>query len=173
MNIEVASKAIAEESLPRLIEIIINSVDNDGSIGWLPPMDAAAAEDYWQGRIAAIDDGTCVLFLAWVDDVIAGTAQLGLVDKPNGDHRAEVQKLLVHTDYRRQGIGRQLMMAVEDYAINQANRSLLYLDTREGDVSEFLYRDLGYGEVGKIPNYVRNPDGSLVATVVYYKIIGG
>jgi hypothetical protein len=53
----------------------------------------------------------------------------------------------------------------------QNNRSLLFLDTREGDPAEALYLKLGYVKAGAIPQYVRNPDGSLHATVVYYKIL--
>jgi acetyltransferase len=44
---------------------------------------------------------------------VAGSVQLALVQKENGRHRAEVQKLLVHSRFRNQGLGRRLMDAIE------------------------------------------------------------
>lgn len=43
------------------------------------------------------------------------------------------------------------------------------LDTREGDLSNRLYKSLGYQEVGKIPGFAISPNGDLDATVIYYK----
>jgi len=69
---------------------------------------------------------------------LAELVQLALATQPNAQHRAEVQKLMVHTRARRQGIGQALMTAVEVIA-RAAGRTLLVLDTRRGDGSEQLY----------------------------------
>ena len=106
MHIEVISDLIAERNLAQLNNLLINAVNNDASIGWLPPLTEAEAEIYWRERINAVSSGTCILFVAWEDNTIIGSAQLSLIDKPNGNHRAEVQKVMVHTDYRRRGIAR-------------------------------------------------------------------
>jgi ribosomal protein S18 acetylase RimI-like enzyme len=58
--------------------------------------------------------------------------------------------LLVHPSWRRKGIGRAMMMALENEA-RAAGKTLLVLDTREGDSSNDLYRALGYREAGRIP----------------------
>jgi ribosomal protein S18 acetylase RimI-like enzyme len=79
-----------------------------------------------------------------------------------------VQKLLVHSRYRNQGLGRRLMDAIEHEAQQRAI-SLLVLDTIEGEVAEQLYLKLGYVRVGEIPNYASFPDGRLWATVIFYK----
>ncbi len=170
MRIEIASETAARQHLPRLNALLINNVDSGASIGWLPPMQAAAAEAYWQSRIPEIGAGSRVLLFAWEDETIVGSAQLGLEQRENGTHRAEVQKVMVHTDYRRRGIARQLMRALEDQAV-QHKRSLLFLDTSEGDPAEQLYLAMGYTRLGEIPEYVINPDGSLHGTVIYYKIL--
>ncbi len=60
------------------------------------------------------------------------------------------------------------MLAMEQGA-HAAGRSLLVLDTRAGDVASHLYRQLGYLEAGQIPSFARNADGSLAATVIFYK----
>jgi ribosomal protein S18 acetylase RimI-like enzyme len=111
-----------------------------------------------------------LLWVAAADGVIQGTVQLHLVQKPNGLHRAEVVKLLVHPGARRQGIARRLMAVLEEEA-GRLQRTLLVLDTREGDPSNLLYRSLGYREAGRIPHFCRSEDGRLDATVIYYKLL--
>lgn len=81
-------------------------------------------------------------------------------------------KLLVHTSARRQGIGRALMEHLELEA-RGLGRSTLVLDTREGDPSNDLYRSLGWTLVGPIPQYCRDADGTLAATMIYYKLLEG
>ena len=48
-------------------------------------------------------------------------------------------------------------------------RTTLVLDTRANDPANILYQHLGYVEVGRIPAYAANADGSLLTTVFYYK----
>lgn len=171
MQIEVADAASAQRSLPQLVELIVRTVEGGASIGWLPPLATDDATSYWRGRIGAVTAGTCVLLLAWDGETLVGTAQLALEPRPNGNHRAEVQKVMVRDGYRRQGIARQLMVALEEQA-RRHGRSLLFLDTREGDVAELLYRQMGYARAGAIPNYVRSERGGFDATVLYYKWLG-
>jgi GNAT superfamily N-acetyltransferase len=80
-------------------------------------------------------------------------------------------KLFVHRRARRQGIGTLLMKAVENCA-KERDRSLLVLDTREGDPSERLYLSLGYRRAGVIPGYARSASGELHGTVFFYREIG-
>lgn len=47
---------------------------------------------------------------------IIGTVQLGFHISPNGRHRADVRKLLVHPDYERRGVARRLMEVLEEEA---------------------------------------------------------
>jgi len=170
MYIEVASEEVARQAQPQLVNLIIRTVDDGASIGWLPPMPSAEAEAYWAGRIAAVHNDETILLLAWDAETLIGTAQLRLEQRPNGIHRAEVQKVMVHPNHRQRGIGKALMLTLEEQARHH-HRSMLFLDTREGDASEGLYQKMGYARVGAIPNYVLNPDGDFAATVVYAKIL--
>nr|WP_198925166.1 GNAT family N-acetyltransferase [Dictyobacter vulcani] len=119
------------------------------------------------GRVA---QGTCVLLVACDAGQIVGSVQLSLATKPNAKHRAEVQKLFVLSSQRRRGVGRALMHAVEQVA-RDGERTLLVLDTREGDSAERLYRTLGYCEVGIIPAYARSANGTLDSTIIFYKTL--
>jgi len=159
--IEILSIEEHKEELSKLLKCV---VDDGASIGFLPPLDIADAESYWED----VTSPGVVLFVAVMDGRIAGTVQLHLCRKQNGAHRAEIAKLIMHPDYRRLGIGRALMHAAEQRAV-QEGRSLLVLDTREGDPSNELYRSIGYIHAGRIPGFAISANGGLDATVLYYK----
>ena len=90
---------------------------------------------------------------------------------PNQPHRAEVRKLMVHPDFRRQGIAKALMAEIEQHAIN-LGRTLLTLDTRTGDSAQSLYTSLGYITVGAVPGYCLDPfENHLDSTTIMYKNI--
>lgn len=167
--IELLAPAIVAQR-PSLIALLQDAVDRGASIGFLPPLAADEAERYWDGVAAEQAAGARLLLAALHADRIVGAIQLALVPKPNARHRAEIQKLLVVSSARQQGLGRALMLAVE-LAARQAERSLLVLDTRQGDVAERLYRSLGYVEAGVIPQYARSANGKLDACVFFYKLL--
>ena len=150
--------------------LLKNVVDDGASIGFLPPLTDEVARWYWDGIAADVAAGRRVLLVELDGETIVGSVQLGLEMKPNGLHRAEVQKLIVHTEWRRRGIARRLMLALEE-AAHEHQRTLLVLDTREGDPSERLYRQLGYTVAGVIPFFARNGEGTLDSTVLYYKVL--
>ncbi|GAC1393450.1 MAG: hypothetical protein NVSMB38_21530 [Ktedonobacteraceae bacterium] len=76
--------------------------------------------------------------------------------------------MLVFQQQRQRGIGRKLMNALEPLA-HQLGRTLLVLDTRQGDSAEHLYRKVDYREVGTIPSYAQNAIGTFDATIIFYK----
>lgn len=157
---------LGDREIAELAEILVAVVVQGASVGFLPPLTADAAEAYWR---TGLEPGT-ILLVAEQDGRIAGTAQLALALRPNGRHRAEVNKVLVHPAFQRQGIGRALLEAIEVIA-RREGRTLLHLDTREGDPANRLYQSLGYIEAGRIPCWARSADSTLQATVFYYKLL--
>ncbi|HYK73017.1 MAG TPA: GNAT family N-acetyltransferase [Pseudoneobacillus sp.] len=155
-----------EEYLDRLTELLILTVEDGASIGFLPPMQDSDAIEYWESVLGP----DVILYVAELNNKIVGSIQLHLCTKPNGEHRAEIAKLMTHPHFRRKGIGRALMEKAEERA-KAEGRSLLVLDTREGDASNELYASLGYVQVGKIPQYAKSANGELHATIIYYKNI--
>lgn len=168
LNIVAVTRNEASYHLPDLIALLVDSVDNGASVGYLAPMDANVARKYWLGVIDGIAGGDRVLWLATLDGKVVGTAQLSLERRPNGDHRGEVSKVLVHSTARRKGVGRALMLAVEERA-RAEDRTLLVLDTVEGDAGQRLYESIGYVSAGIIPDYARSSKGGLDPTNVMYK----
>ncbi|MBC7878415.1 MAG: GNAT family N-acetyltransferase [Anaerolineales bacterium] len=160
----------AIQIIPKLAKLLQDAVTNGASIGFLHPLPSEEAVQYWQEVVTALKGSYRILLIAKSDDVIVGTVQLDMASRPNGSHRAEVAKLMVHTSHRGQGVGQALMKAIEAEA-KQAERTTLILDTREGDPSERLYSKLGYTRAGTIPEYARSTDGSLHSTVFMYKLL--
>jgi GNAT superfamily N-acetyltransferase len=152
----------------RLASVLCDCVEAGASVSFLPPLPRAAALAFWQRIASDVAQGKRLVFAAWLDGVLVGTVQLDLAMPPNQPHRADVQKLLVAQSARRRGVARALMAAAEAGAA-AAGRRLLVLDTRAGDAGEALYRASGWQEVGAIPDFALNPDGSYCATVLFYK----
>ncbi|MFP7300206.1 GNAT family N-acetyltransferase [Neobacillus niacini] len=155
-----------ESCLDSLSELLVQVVDDCASIGFLPPMKLSDARQYWQSVITP----DTILFIAALNNEIVGTIQLHLCTKQNGHHRAEIAKLMTSPNARRKGVARTLLKIAEERA-RAEGKSLLILDTREGDPSNLLYQSLGYIQAGKIPHFALSGEGELDTTVIYYKIV--
>ncbi|MFA1712070.1 N-acetyltransferase family protein [Peribacillus frigoritolerans] len=166
MNAEMKIEQLTsiEAHLNELSDLLVQVVDDGASIGFLPPMKRSEAIDYWSSAM----NPDVILLVAKLRGKIAGSVQLHLCSKQNGGHRAEIAKLMTHTGYRRNGIGRSLMLGAEKRA-TQEGRTLLVLDTREGDPSNSLYTSLGYIQAGRIPDYAQSANGEFHPTIFYYK----
>lgn len=156
-----------ENHLDQLAELLVSVVDDGASIGFLPPMKLVEAKNYWQ----TVLNPDVILFIAKINNEIVGTIQVHLCTKQNGLHRAEIAKLMTGPNARRKGVARELMNVAETRAIGEA-RTLLVLDTREGDPSNHLYQSIGFIPAGRIPNFALSEKGDLNTTVIYYKILG-
>jgi acetyltransferase len=169
-RIERLSEAQARLLVPQLAALLQDTVQSGSSVGFLPPLTVEAAEEYWLETLNEVAQGKRILLVSSEAEDVTGTVQLALATRQNGLHRAEVQKLLVHTRFRQRGIARALMRAVEESA-RAAERTLLVLDTEQGSVAETLYEKCGYTRSGVIPHYALSADGSLITTVVFYKLL--
>ncbi|MBO0698628.1 MAG: GNAT family N-acetyltransferase [Zavarzinella sp.] len=150
-----------------LVALLRDAVADGASVGFLHPVPEPDAIAYWEQVFADADAGRRLLIVARDGDRLLGSVQLSLPRQPNAAHRAEVEKLLVHTGSRRRGLGRALMLATEDAAA-ALGRHLLVLDTRAGDPAGRLYEQLGYVRAGVIPGYARASSGRLHGTAIYY-----
>jgi ribosomal protein S18 acetylase RimI-like enzyme len=169
-NIERLSEEQARAILPEFVELLRDAVEDGASVGFVPPLAGEVAEEFWRETFSEITQGKRILLVAREAGELAGTVQLGLVTKPNGLHRAEVQKLLVHTRFRQRGIARALMGAVEE-AARAAGRTLLVLDTIEDSAAGRLYAELGYTRAGVIPHFALSAGGELESTVIFYRVL--
>jgi acetyltransferase len=170
MRIEALSEERAKSLVPQLIALLKDSVDNGASVGFLPPLAFDVAEKYWLEALNELSLGKRLLLVSTDNGTLSGMVQLALVTKPNALHRAEIQKLVVHTFFRNRGIARSLMNALEKVALKHG-RTLLVLDTEQGSIAEKLYVKCGYTRAGVIPQYALGADRSFISTVIFYKLI--
>ncbi|GAA2791710.1 GNAT family N-acetyltransferase [Saccharopolyspora taberi] len=150
--------------------LLVDTVDSGASVGFLAPLDHAAATAWWTAVAPGVAAGGTVVWAARVDGRIAGTVQIRFEDKENGRHRAEVVKLLVHRDARGRGLGRELLAVAERGAV-EAGVRLLLLDTVTGSPADSLYRSAGWTPFGTVPGYAADTKGVPEPTTFFYKAV--
>jgi acetyltransferase len=153
-----------------LAALLVDCVDGGASVNFVKPFSTGAALSYWQKLDDALSNGERIVLAAFDGEALIGSVQLVLATQPNGAHRAEVQKLLVHRGARGNGVGKALMAAIEDSA-RACGRTLLVLDTERGSDAEHLYEKIGYQRAGGIPGFAMNVDGVLSDNVIFYRVV--
>jgi len=142
-----------------LAEIVADGVNGGAAISFMQPFTADDGLRFWRENVfPEVASGKRVLFVAYLDEVIVGTAQMHIALPPNQPHRCEVAKMVVHSRARRKGVAQRLMRALEAHA-KSIGKTLITLDTRSGDKAEGLYASVGFKKAGMIPGYAFDPDG--------------
>jgi len=159
----------AQRVLAELGDVLQACVADGASVGFTDPADRTAIDNFWQGAVDRFASHECDLLIAHENDTVVATVMIDYCGKPNGRHRAEICKLLVHPAARQRGIARQLMKQAEQHAWDKGI-TLLVLDTRSGDVASQLYLSLGWQVAGEIPAYAESIEGRLDATTYMYKL---
>ena len=170
MNVTRTTSAELLRDAAEFAALLRDAVHQGASIGFTLPLADADVTDFWRKVAADIAGGHKLMFAAR-DEAgrLIGCGQLALESRSNGRHRAEVQKLLVFAARRGAGTGTALMRAIED-AARAEGRTLLFLDTSVGTSGAVrLYEQLGYTHCGGIPDYAKDPDGTLRANAIFYK----
>lgn len=157
-----------DSAIPDLAVILADAVAGGASVGFLLPFSPEDAATWWQSIERDVVRGDVVVLAARLERRVVGTAQLRLAQWPNGRHRAEVAKVLVHRSARRHGVATALMREIERIALSEG-RTLLVLDTIAGSDAERLYGKLGWTRAAEIPEYAGMPDGELRPTVIFYR----
>jgi len=164
---EIREISAAQIDEAALVDLLRDAVDTGASVGYLAPLANEDGCAFWRAVKSELAEGR-VLLGAYVDGRLVGSVQLAPVAKPNGRHRAEVQKLLVLRGLRGRGIGKALMAAVERKA-KELGRWLLVLDTVPAQPAEKLYERIGYRRAGVVPDYAEKSGGGFEPTVIFYK----
>jgi GNAT superfamily N-acetyltransferase len=166
--VEMLDPAAAVSAERRLAEVLKACVDDGAVVGFLAPLPIEKARAFWRERGAEVAAAKRVILAAWVDGEIGGCLQLDLDVPENQTHRAEVRQLLVHPDFRRRGVGRELMARIDQAALAHGRR-ILVLRTWPGGPAETIVRSLGWQFVGVIPGYAMRPTGEPVDEGYWWK----
>ena len=135
------------------------------ALGAAPNADAAALER--SHRSAVADPGRMVVVVEESDEVVA-MAHVVPADAANAPHRAEVQRVAVAAGARGTGLGRRLLKAVEQVALEHG-LTLLWLTTHADSDACAFYEALGYTKLGVMDGYSLRPDGTLSPAAFYFK----
>jgi GNAT superfamily N-acetyltransferase len=157
--------------VPGLAELLVDTVAAGASLGFLAGFDVPAAAAWWLERRPALASGGLAVWVARDAGEIVGTVSLTDEAKPNGRHRAEISKLMVHPDARGHGLGRDLLATAEKAAA-RAGATLLLLDTETDSPAERLYRVTGWTRYGIVPGYATDPGGIPRDCSFFYKRLG-
>jgi len=169
--IRVATAAELRARRDEWVALLADAVEGGASVGFVLPHARVEYDRHWDGVAAAVEGGRCAVLFCERAGEIVGTVQLTPCARPNGRHRAEIQKLLVLRSAREAGIGSALMREVEALAVRQGHR-LLLLDTRGDSAAERLYHRLGWHAFGTVPDYACDPDGTPASCTFFYKSYG-
>ncbi|KVO72933.1 acetyltransferase [Burkholderia ubonensis] len=152
-----------------LSDVLIDCVEGGASVSFMLPISRDTAARFWRQVADGVIRGERILLVAErADGRVVGTVQLITALPENQPHRADVAKMLVHRDARRQGVGARLMAAA-DNAGRAAGKAVLVLDTVTGSDAARLYERAGWQRVGDVPNYALMPDGRYCATTFFHK----
>jgi GNAT superfamily N-acetyltransferase len=157
-----------DRSVKSLADLLVDVVAGGASLGFILPFDQDAAAAWWRTRRPAVSEGSLIVWAAQGPDGVAGTISLALEPKPNGRHRAEIVKLMVHREARGRGLARELLATAEQ-AASQAGATLLLLDTVTGSPADHLYHSAGWTRFGVVPDYATSPGGVLEDCSFFYK----
>ena len=170
--IHVLNPQEAREQTGALSLVLIDCVEGGASVSFMSPLTRERADAFWWGVAESVADGGRILLVAkdLSNGMVVGTVQVILKQPENQPHRADIAKMLVHSQARRRGVGAALMRAAEEAAA-RAGKTVLVLDTVTGGDAERLYERLGWIKSGVIPNYALWPKGGFCDTTVFYKQI--
>ena len=166
--IRVLNAAETEARLDELSDILVEAVALGASVNFMAGFSRDEGRAFWRKQLPGLANGERQLFVGDDGERLVATVMLTFAPQPNAPHRAEISKMLVLARARRQGLGRRLLMRVEE-AAREAGRTLLMLDTESGSAGDMFYRSCGWTEIGRVPGHAFRPDGRLAQTTLFYK----
>ena len=92
----------------------------------------------------------------WIVAIEAGKV-VGYVGSQSVMGEADMMNLAVQPEYRRKGIGRGLVQTLVHRLSKNGVYSLTLEVRASNETSITLYRNLGFAQVGRRPNYYTNP----------------
>ena len=167
-SIRVLAAAEAEARLDELSDILVEAVALGASVNFMAGFSSDEGRAFWRKQLPGLANGERQLFVGDDGGRLVATVMLTFAHQPNAPHRAEVSKMLVLSWARRKGLGRRLLMTLEE-AARKAGRTLLMLDTETGSAGDRFYRSCGWTEIGRVPGHAFRPDGQLAETTLFYK----
>lgn len=127
---------------------------NHCHVAQVAQLETLCFHDPWSERsIAGELDNPLSTWLVCID----GDTMLGYVGSQTVMGEADMMNVAVHPDARRQGIAQRLILALVEELKKQGSHCLT-LEVRASNQNAIsLYQKLGFSQIGRRPNYYRNP----------------
>ena len=161
--------SLSVPDLNDLCDATDEAIEGGGGFGWVKLPARDILERYWQGVVTM---PSRVLYVARLDGVICGTAQLML---PPVNNEAQSFTVKLTTNFvspwaRKYGLARKLLDYVEKDALERGF-SVINLDVRETQEAAIgLYESAGFMHIGTHPYYAQ-VDGQPIRGRYYFKVI--
>ena len=110
--------------------------------------------DPWSERSVASElNNQLAYWLVAVDgDVVAG-----YIGSQTVMDETDMMNVAIHPDYRRKGIAEMLVNALVEALKERGSRCLTLEVRASNEPAQMLYEKLGFSQIGRRPNYYRNP----------------
>lgn len=86
-----------------------------------------------------------------------GERLAGYIGSQSVEGEADMMNVAVHPDFRRQGVGQALIVALVENLKNNGVRSLTLEVRASNEGAIALYEKLDFAEIGRRPHYYRHP----------------
>ena len=86
-----------------------------------------------------------------------GDTVAGYIGSQTVMDETDMMNVAVHPDYRRKGIAEALVSGLVDQLKKRRSRCLTLEVRASNDPAKKLYEKLGFSQIGRRPNYYRNP----------------
>ena len=129
-------------------------VMTDAHVAQVAELEKLCFSDPWsENSVASELKNPLSLWLVALDDATVA----GYIGSQSVQGEADMMNVAVHPDYRRKGIARQLVTELVAALAKKGVHSLA-LEVRASNAPAIaLYEQLGFQQVGRRPNYYRNP----------------
>lgn len=127
---------------------------NESHVGQIAELEKICFSDPWSERSIRLEltNPLSLWIVALENDTVAG-----YIGSQTVLGEADMMNLAVHTEYRRAGVGCQLVQELVRRLKEQGSH-ILTLEVRASNAPAIaLYDQLGFVQVGRRPNYYRNP----------------
>ncbi|MGD1859914.1 MAG: GNAT family N-acetyltransferase [Leptolyngbyaceae cyanobacterium] len=113
------------------------------------------SDDDWQRRASQWNQNNSIGYLAMEQQQVQGIAA-GLIDAENLEI-AHLRSIWVVPEYRKSGVGTQLVAAIADWATTKQIKALHLTVTSNNEAAIQFYQRLGFVKTGRIEPYPNDP----------------